>query len=182
MKKRRFVLLDRDGTIIVEKNYLSNPDHVKLIPSALEALRKFKKLQLGLLIITNQSGVGRGYFSLRDLKLIHERMTDLLASEEIVLDGIYFCPHKPEDNCSCRKPKLGLVEEAAKKHSFDPKLSFVIGDKAIDIEMGKRLGATTFLVRTGYGKQAEKERINPDHVVDDLEAALPLIKNIISFT
>lgn len=176
---KRFVILDRDGTITVERNYLSNHNQVELIPNAAKGLKKLRNLGLGLLVITNQAGVGRGYFNLNDLKLIHERMIDLLAAEGVAIDGIYFCPHKVEDNCTCRKPKLGLIEQALKKHNFDPKGCFVIGDKALDIELGEAMGATTFLVRTGYGAEVEKEKkASPDYIVNDLLEAADVIQRL----
>lgn len=166
---KKFVILDRDGTIILECNYLSDHSQVELIPNAASGLKKLKEMGLGLLVVTNQAGIGRGYYSLDDLKLIHKRMADLLAKEGVILDGIYFCPHKPDDNCSCRKPKLGLIEKASKEHNFDPKECFVIGDKALDIKLGEAMGATTFLVRTGYGAEVEKEKkVKPDYIVNDL--------------
>lgn len=177
---KRFVILDRDGTIITERNYLSDYNQVELIPNAASGLKKLKDQGLGLLVITNQAGIGRGYFSLHNLELIHKRMIDLLTIEGVTLDGIYFCPHIPEDNCNCRKPKLGLIEKAAKEHYFDPKASFVIGDKAIDIELGQKMGAQTFLVRTGYGAEVEKQNVvKPDFIVDDLEQAASMIKTIV---
>lgn len=177
MKKRRFVLLDRDGTIIVERNYLSNPDNIELIPGVADSLKELKDWGLGLVIITNQAGIGRKYFDLATLEKIHQKLTDLLLEKGVVLDDIYFCPHTLEDNCLCRKPKPGIVEKAMKKHNFNPKDCFVIGDNKGDIELGKNIGATTILVRTGYGRQTEKEKISPDYVVDSLKAALPIIKN-----
>lgn len=181
MKKRRFVLLDRDGTIIADKKYLSNPDHIEFLPGVIRALKTFMNLGLGLLIITNQSGIGRKYFNLATLENIHQKLIDLLLKKGVVLNDIYFCPHTPEDNCLCRKPKVELVKTAKKKHNFDPKLCFVIGDNTADIELGKNIGAVTILVRTGYGKQTEKEKLHPDYVVDNLQAALPIIKRIVSF-
>ncbi len=177
MKKKRFVLFDRDGTIIVERNYLSNPDHIELIPGVSDALMELKKLGLGLLIITNQSGIGRKYFDLTTLDKIHQKLIDLLLKEGVVIDGIYFCPHVPEDNCLCRKPGTKLIEEAKRKNNFDPKDCFVVGDNKVDIELGKNIGATTILVRTGYGLQTEKEGVGSDYVVDNLEKVLPIIKN-----
>lgn len=180
MKKKRYVLLDRDGTVIVEKNYLSNPKGVELIPNAAIALRKLKELGLGLIIVSNQSGIGRGYFSLKSLEAIHQRLRKVLEEQSVVLDGIYFCPHTPNNNCGCRKPKLGLIEKASRDHNFDPALSFVVGDNKGDIELGKNIGATTILVRTGYGKKIEKEKLNPDYIVDDLKDALSIIQSAIS--
>lgn len=179
MKKKRFVLLDRDGTVILERHYLSDPEEVKLFPNTASALKKLKDLGFGLIIITNQAAVGRGFFDLKQLELIHRRLKKLLKKEGIVLDGIYFCPHTPEDNCRCRKPKLGLVEMAIKDHNFDPNFSFVIGDKAIDIKMGKNLVATTFLVRTGYGSKVDEKQVKPDYVVSDLQEAAEKIQTLI---
>ena len=178
--KRKFVLLDRDGTIIAERNYLTHPDEVKLMPGAANALKKLSDLGFGLLVITNQAGVGRGYFDLKTLKLIHDKFTQLLSQKGVFLDGIYFCPHTPEDNCLCRKPRIGMVKKAMKKHNFDPKLCFVVGDKVTDIELGKNIGAITILVRTGYGKEtSERQLIDPDYVADNLETSVEIIKRLI---
>ena len=174
---KRFVLLDRDGTLVVHRPYLSHPDQIELIPGAVEALKEFKKMGLGVVVITNQSGVGRGYFNLKTLEKIHKTLTDLLSKEGIFLDDIYFCPHTPEDDCLCRKPKVELIEKAAKKHHFNPKLCFVIGDNKSDMELGKNIGATTILVRTGYGIDVEKGNHHPDFVVDSLKEAIPVIKD-----
>ena len=178
--KKRFVLLDRDGTIITERNYLAHPDEVKLIPGAAKALKKLSDLGFGLLVITNQAGVRRGYFDLKTLKLIHDKLTQLLSQKGVFLDGIYFCPHTPEDNCLCRKPRIGMVKKAIKKHNFDPKLCFVVGDKVTDIELGRNIGAITILVKTGYGKEtSERQLIDPDYVADNLETSVEIIKRLI---
>ena len=179
MRQKRFVLLDRDGTIILERDHLTDLTQVELIPKAAQALKKLHALGLGLIIITNQSVVGRGHINLDDLKKIHKRMLGLLSKEEAIIDGIYFCPHTPEDNCLCRKPRLGMIEKAAKEHKFDPKLCFVIGDKAIDIELGQKMGAITFLVRTGYGAQVDHKEVNPHYVVNDLLEAADIIQTLI---
>lgn len=179
-KVKRFVLLDRDGTLIHERNYLSKPEQVELLPQTPDGLRILKGLGLGLVVVTNQSGLGRGYFNFSDLELVHGKLDSLLLAEGIELDGIFFCPHVPEDSCLCRKPKPGLVKKASKKHNFDPKLSFVIGDKPADIKLGQKIGAVTFLVRTGYGADFEKEgKLKPDFVVDDLKKAAEMIKKLI---
>lgn len=177
MKKKRFVILDRDGTIIFDKDHLTKVSEVELIPNVGMAIKKLNELDLGVIIVTNQSVVGNGHISLKDLEQIHKRILELLLQDGATIDGIYFCPHKVGDNCLCRKPKPGVVEKAMKKHNFDPKLCFVIGDNKGDIELGRNIGATTILVRTGYGKQVENDAINPDYVVDNLEAVLPIIKN-----
>ena len=180
MKRRRFVVLDRDGTTIVERHYLSDPLQVELIPGAASGLRQLSEMGLGLAVITNQSAVGRGFFDQARLALIHQRLRELLDAEGVQLDGIYVCPHRPEDACRCRKPETGLLELAAQELGFDPQASFLIGDKAIDIELGQRVGATTFLVRTGYGAQVAAENtVIPDYVVDDVWDAAQVIKRLL---
>ena len=119
MNQRRFVVLDRDGTIIEERHYLSDPDQIKLIPGAAGALRALKKLGLGLVVVTNQSAVGRGFFSEARLTEIHRRLLQMLAAENVEVDGVYFCPHVPDDRCLCRKPQVGMVQKAAQELSFD---------------------------------------------------------------
>jgi D-glycero-D-manno-heptose 1,7-bisphosphate phosphatase len=180
-KARRFVLLDRDGTIIIEREYLSDPEQVELIPGAAEALRRLRQFRLGLAVVTNQSGVGRRYFDASRVELVHEKMSALLAAEGAHLDGIYVCPHTPAGGCHCRKPNTGLAEMAAKDLGFDLGTVFVIGDKQSDIEMGQRLRATTILVRTGYGtKVAVSRAVSPDFIVDDLKAAAYTIENVLA--
>lgn len=169
---RRFVLLDRDGTVIEERHYLSDPDEVALIPGAAAGLRALREQGLGLVLVTNQSGIGRGYFDRARLAEIHERLIALLAAEDLAFDGIYFCPHTPDDGCACRKPRTGLIEQAAREHGFEPAESFVVGDLPSDVALGRAIGATTLLVRTGHGARTEAEgESSADRVVDDLLAA-----------
>lgn len=181
MRQKPFVLLDRDGTIIKECHYLSDPQQVELLAGVAAGLRRMQEMGLGAIAITNQSGIGRGFFDEKRLLEIHQRMLELLAAESVFLEDIYFCPHTPADNCSCRKPLAGLVEQAAEKYGFNPQDSFVIGDKPCDIELGKRIGAITFLVRTGYGAEvANTQTVSPDYVVDDLLAAARIIEGLIA--
>jgi len=177
---RKFVLLDRDGTINEECYYLSDPAQISLIPGAVEGLRQLMALGLGLVVITNQSAIGRGFFDEHRLTWIHKRLCDLLGAQGVILDGIYFCPHTPEDGCSCRKPRTGLIERAAQELGFDPRESFVIGDKPCDVEMGQQVGATSILVRTGYGAQVEsREEVAANYIVDDLRAAAGIIRTLV---
>jgi D-glycero-D-manno-heptose 1,7-bisphosphate phosphatase len=180
---KRFVMLDRDGTIIEERHYLSEPDQVKLIPGAMEAFHAFHEMGLGQVVVTNQSGLGRGLFDGDQLGRVHTRLLELLGCGGIELDGIYFCPHCPSDGCTCRKPETGMVVQAARDLGFVPGQGFVVGDKACDIELGDNIGATTFLVRTGYGSREEAElRSEPDFIVDSLEDTVPIIKDILMST
>jgi D-glycero-D-manno-heptose 1,7-bisphosphate phosphatase len=169
---RRFVALDRDGTINVECHYLSSPDQVELLPGAAAGLKALRDLGLGLVVVTNQSAVGRGYFDAARLNEIHDRLRELLRAEGVEIDGIYVCPHQPECACDCRKPLPGLLLQAAQEWGFEPARSLVIGDKPCDIELGQAVGATTILVRTGYGAEHEAAgTVRPDFVAADLIAA-----------
>lgn len=173
---RRFVLLDRDGTINAEAHYLSKPEQLVFVPGAVEGMRHMRRLGLGLVIVTNQSGVARGYFDQNGLTAIHEHLRRMLDAEGVTIDGIYVCPHGPEDDCTCRKPLPGMIDLAVAEHGFDPARSFMIGDKAADVDMGRCIGATTFLVRTGYGAEVERQgKARPDFVVDSLVEAAAII-------
>jgi len=169
MSPRRFALLDRDGTVIHERHYLADPADVELLPAAAQGLRRLRRMGFGLLILTNQSGLARGYFDRPQLDRIHARMQQLLAAEGVALDGIYACPHLPDANCICRKPRPGLVHQAVADYGFDPAGAIVVGDKPCDVELGHAVGAMSFLVRTGYGKEFEMTT-NAHVVVDDLPA------------
>ncbi|MBS0208474.1 MAG: D-glycero-beta-D-manno-heptose 1,7-bisphosphate 7-phosphatase [Planctomycetes bacterium] len=178
---RPWILLDRDGTLIVERHYLADPAEVELVAGAGDALRRLRELGCGIVLVTNQSGVGRGRFSLAQLAAVHQRLESLLAAEGAALDGVFFCPHVSEDRCTCRKPAPGLARQAAERFQIDLAASFVIGDKALDIEFGQGIGATTVLVRTGYGAETEREgAARPDVVVDDLPAAVVEIERVLA--
>jgi D-glycero-D-manno-heptose 1,7-bisphosphate phosphatase len=180
---KRFVLLDRDGTINVERHYLCHPDQVELLPNAAAGLAELKQLGLGVVVVSNQSGVGRGLFDEARLTEIHDRLRHILRSCGVELDGIVCCTHRPEEGCGCRKPLPGLVEIAAQEHGFSPQESFVIGDKACDIGLGRAVCARTFLVRTGYGaQQATDASVQPDYIVDDLLHAARVIGELIGST
>ena len=175
------MVLDRDGTINVEHHYLSSADRLELLPNAAEGIVRFRELGLKVIIITNQSGVNRGYFDRSTLREIHNRLKNLLALYGAKIDGIYVCPHRPEEKCDCRKPKIALLEKAAGKLGLKPADAFVIGDNTCDIEMGHRAGATTFLVTTGYGKRTlEEGKVKPHYIVSDLKEAAQIISQIIS--
>ena len=174
---RRFVLVDRDGTVNEEADYVLEPSQLRLIPRSADALRELRELGLGIVVVTNQSPVGRGWLTPAELDRIHERLSQLLAAEGASVDGYYACPHLPDDGCACRKPNTGLATRAAEEHGFDVTEAFVVGDHRGDVEMGRRLGARTFLVRTGHGEdELAGAEAFADHVVSDLAAAVALIR------
>jgi D-glycero-D-manno-heptose 1,7-bisphosphate phosphatase len=173
--------LDRDGTIVVERDHLSLPEQVELLPGAAEGLRLLRRLGLGLVVVSNQSAIGRGLFDESRLTAINARLQELLKAEGVVLDGIYVCPHRPDAGCQCRKPEIGLVKQAVREYDFEPALSFVVGDKECDIELGRRIGAKTILVRTGYGAEtAARKDLKPDYVADDLRAAAVRVERLLN--
>ena len=173
---RPFVFLDRDGTLIVERNYLSDPDGVELLPGVPLALRRLREAGFGSAIVTNQSGIGRGYFGADRVDAIHERLRELLADQGACVDAIYVCPHRPDEGCACRKPGIALIQAAIREHGVDADASFIIGDNQCDIGCGTNAGITPILVRTGYGGSVEKE-IGPSaqFVASDLLEAVEWI-------
>jgi D-glycero-D-manno-heptose 1,7-bisphosphate phosphatase len=177
---RRFVLLDRDGTLNVERHYLAHPRDLELLPRTVPALLRLRRLGLGLVVVTNQSGIGRGYFGHADVAAVHARLIAILAEGGVALDGIYLCPHTDADVCTCRKPRPGMALQAARDHHFDPASAFVIGDKAADIELGRAIHATTFLVTTGYGHETARTlTARADHVVADVWEAAGRIEDLL---
>ncbi len=173
---RPFVALDRDGTLIEERPYLSDPAQVRLLPNVAAGLRALHDAGLGLVLVTNQSGVGRGYFGLDAVARVNERVLALLASEGVTIDQVFVCPHTPEEGCRCRKPETQMLELEARTFGAAPEDALVIGDKLCDMEMGRRAGATTFLVRTGWGRETEGQpEARPHYVAADLLDAARVI-------
>ena len=183
-KGRKVVFLDRDGTIIEDKNYLSDPEHVILFPNTIDALQLLIKSGYGLVITTNQSGLARKFFTKERLEEIHSKLKWLLSLNRIHLLDICFCPHHPKENCSCRKPKTGMAVKAGRKFNIDLKNSFSMGDRISDVEFGRNFGGRGVLVLTGAGME-EKSRINkgevkvkPDYIAKDIyDAAKWIARN-----
>ena len=183
------VFLDRDGTINEEVGYVNHLDRFRLLPRAGEAIRLLNQNEIKVIVVTNQSGVARGYFPESLVHLIHLRMEDHLRKEGAHLDGIYYCPHHPDageppyrQKCRCRKPKTGLIEEAVKDLGIDCSKSYMIGDRGADVEFGRRIGARAILVLTGYGKGeweyfGDQWKSKPDYVAQDLFEAVQWILN-----
>lgn len=177
---RRLVLLDRDGTINVERNYLSSPDELILLDGAVEGIRLLNQLELKVAVVTNQSAIGRGFFDENRLMLIHEALRGMLAAGGAEIDAIYFCPHHPDDLCHCRKPAPGMAIQAGRDLNADLGNSFVVGDKICDIQLAANIGSTSILVETGYGKELRNDPALPaDYTVPDLWYAAKLIEDLI---
>jgi D-glycero-D-manno-heptose 1,7-bisphosphate phosphatase len=175
---RRFVLLDRDGTIIEEVGHLHSVDEIRPIRGSIQAMRRLRSLGLGIAILTNQANVGRGLLAPKRLDEIHTHLLRVLAEEGVEIDGIYVCPHRPEDGCRCRKPGPGLAERAAAEHGFELATAFVVGDHAADVGLARAIGATAILVRTGHGEEelANGGDRDADAVVADLAEATEMIE------
>lgn len=161
------VYLDRDGTINIDPGYLSDPELFEFCPGALEGMARLRNLGLDLVVITNQSGVARGYFPIETVEAINARMRTLLAAEKITLAGIYVCPHGPKDGCTCRKPLPGLIAQAEAELGRRP--GVMIGDSERDITAGKALGHRT--VRIGDPQAPEAWTGQPDFVARTLNEA-----------
>ncbi|MGC9145308.1 MAG: D-glycero-alpha-D-manno-heptose-1,7-bisphosphate 7-phosphatase [Nitrososphaeria archaeon] len=140
------VFLDRDGVICYDVHYMSSPDQFTLMPGVGEGIQKLNEMGFLVIVVTNQSGLKRGLITEDNLKKIHERMISELSAYGARIDDIFVCPCLPEDDCECRKPKPGMILEAARKHSIDLKSSYMIGDKQIDSDAGKAAGCKTILI------------------------------------
>ena len=175
--KKRAVFLDRDGTVCEEVNYLSRAEDLRLFLFAGEAIKLLNENNFLVILITNQSGIARKYFDENDLNKIHQKFEIELMKSGAKLDAIYFCPHNSADNCDCRKPKTGLIKQALNDFEIELQNSWMIGDKAIDIETGFKAGTKTALVLTGYGQKEAKNLLRkPDLTAKNLlEAAKFLI-------
>ena len=145
----RAILLDRDGTLIEDPGYLSRPEQLVWKAGTIEALKRFGQAGYRLIIATNQSGIGRGLFTVQDMEAVHRRMGEDLARAGVTLDGIYHCPHTPEEGCACRKPGTGLLLQAAREHGLDLSKSWLIGDKCSDITAGRLANMLTALIHNG---------------------------------
>ena len=174
------VFLDRDGTLNKDTGYIKSPDELTLLPGVGAALARLKQAGARLVVVTNQSGLGRGYFGGKDLEAIHSKLRLLLAEDNVTLDGLYFCPHHPDDRCNCRKPAPGMIDRAVAELKVDLTRAYVIGDSARDIELAKQVGAQSLLVLTGPSGRAALADLTdrglaPDHVADALPQAVEQI-------
>ncbi len=169
----RAVFLDRDGTIAKNVHYCRHPEDFVLFTDAAKVIKLLNEHGFKVIIITNQSGVGRGYFDEETLGKIHEKMKEELANKGAHIDGIYYCPHHPDDNCRCRKPKPALVLQAARDFDIDLKHSFVVGDLHMDVDLGKAAGCRTILI--GTPPSTDSGGTAPDAIISDLAAVTDTI-------
>ncbi len=173
MTRPRLILLDRDGTVIVDAHYLHDPEKVQLIAGAAEAIARLNRRGHSVAVVSNQSGVGRGLFSEARMHAVNARMEQLLARHGAHLDAIYCCTDPPGVESACRKPEPGMLLRASRELGLPLANAVMIGDKAADIQAGLAVGATTVLVLTGYGARvAAAEEASPHHTAEDLAAAI----------
>jgi heptosyltransferase-2 len=170
------VFLDRDGTLNYDTGFVKAPEELVLLPGVPAALARLRQAGARLVVLTNQSGVGRGFFSLRDLEAVHARLRDLLAQHHVVLDALYYCPHHPDDQCLCRKPRRGMVDQAVNDHHVNLSRAYLVGDQARDIELAHQVGIRSVLVATGPAgpealKELQSQGITPDRTASSLAEA-----------
>ena len=180
---RAIVFLDRDGTLIEEVGYLRDPTRMRGIPGAAEGLARLSREGLILAVVSNQAGLAKGIFGEDEFEAVHRAFVDLFRSQGVRFDDVEYCPHHPDgivdryrSSCGCRKPGTGMAERVLSRHGVPAEWPrFAVGDKMSDIVMGKRLGARTLLVQTGYGARermaGERDGILPDAVVPGVREA-----------
>ncbi len=189
----RAVFLDKDGTLVEDIPYNVNPSLLRLADGAVAGLRMLQEAGYELIVVTNQSGVARGFFSEQDLLPLNERLRDLLLAAGVVLTGFYYCPHHPQGkvrnyaiDCSCRKPQPGMLMRAANEHNLDLAASWMVGDILNDVEAGNRAGCRTILLNNGHETEWDlSSPRRPDYMVKDLaEAARAIIgiDNLLEWT
>lgn len=147
------MFLDRDGTIIRDCHYLRDPARVVLEDGVVEGLLHLQKLRFVLVIVSNQSGIGRGFLTNDDVKKVNNRLEEILSAEGVHILAWFICPHTPKEACDCRKPRSGLIEQAVREQNLDLSKSIIIGDKASDMELAQACNLTGYLVRTGHGHE-----------------------------
>jgi len=177
--RRPAVFLDRDGTISEEVGYMTDLSKYSIFPWTSEAIRKLNEAGLVTVLVTNQSGVARGLFGSGDVDLVHDRLRHEIGRAGARLDAIYYCPHHPDDECGCRKPRPGLLYQASLEIGLDLPGSFMVGDRYTDVATGRAAGTRTILVLTGLGREQHRaykdELRQPDFVADTLDHAVDFI-------
>lgn len=177
---KKAVFIDRDGTINVNVHYLDDPDRFEMYPGVGEGLKILQDNGFTLIVITNQSGIARGLFTEEQLSAIHERMEQELQMFGVTLDGLYYCPHHPDERCNCRKPNTGLFKQAIREHDIIVHQSYMIGDKHLDVAAGKKIGVKTILIPEPHEReeclsQLDEWEVKPDYIADDFMDAVGFI-------
>jgi D,D-heptose 1,7-bisphosphate phosphatase len=180
------IFLDRDGTITEEKDFIYKIEEIKFIPGSKEALKILQGLGYKLVIVSNQSGIARGIMTVEQVEKVNDFILKELERDGVKIEGIYYCPHHPDENCNCRKPKTGLIKRALQDHHLKLKNSWTIGDKLSDVLLGKNIKGKSISVLTGYG-QGTKQKIEsdsdvyewqkPDYMAKDFLEAASFIKS-----
>ncbi len=183
--KNKYIFFDRDGTLNIDKGYVSSVKDFLLYNDVLESLSLLSKKKFIFILTTNQSGISRGLLDLKKLNKIHKKLDELLYKEKIKFKDKFFCPHLPSQFCNCRKPEIGMFLKASEKYNIDLKKSVVIGDSDVDIIVAKKIGALSILVKTGQGVKSIKKlkslNVKPDFIGENLlECALFLIGDVYS--
>jgi D-glycero-D-manno-heptose 1,7-bisphosphate phosphatase len=182
MKKDKAIIFDRDGTLIEDKDFAFKVEDLEILPGVIEGL-KILQDKFIFFIVTNQSGIGRGYYSVEDFHKFNNHLIKELQEEGIEIRKTYFCPHKKEDDCECRKPKTKFIDEIIGEYDIDIKNSWMIGDHPSDIQFGLNAGCQTFFLTTGHGDSHVNELvdlgINPTRIAGNfLDMAKEILKSI----
>ena len=187
MNKNPAIFLDRDGTINEEMGYVNHVSRFRIFPFVAESIKKLRGKDFKIIVVTNQSGIARGYFSEKVLEEVHQKLKNYLSENGTGLDDIYYCPHHPSEgrgkyklDCNCRKPKTGMIDQALKEHNIDLSRSYMIGDRFKDMQFAKNLNLKSCLVLTGYGKGEYEYMKNdwpfmPDLISENLKDMADLI-------
>ena len=186
---RKTVFLDRDGVLIEEVSYLSDPSQLHLLPGVSDGIKKLNTSHIVTIVVTNQPVVARGLATIRDVKLINDTLADILHKNHAYINAVYFCPHHPEKDhpdipahamkyrieCKCRKPKFTMFKKAIKDFNINLKTAYLIGDRTVDIKAGENLGIKTILLETGYGGRDNTYPTAPDYTASDFSQAVDII-------
>lgn len=170
--KKPTIFLDRDGTLIVDVGYPKDPDLVEPLAGAVDAMRALVEKGYQLIVISNQSGVGRGMISPEEAKRVHDRFIDAFQEQGVEFADVYYCPHAPDEDCECRKPSPYMLHQADREHGVDFSRSYMVGDRLGDVQTGKNAGCRAILFRSQY---VDDPGDLPDAVVDGWEQALPIL-------
>jgi len=179
------LLLDRDGVINEEVEYLHDPKNLVMLPGVGQTIAAMNRLGVPVVVVTNQAGIGRGMYDVDAYRRVCEAIATVLSPDQARIDGWYFCPHRPDEGCDCRKPRPGMLLSAARDLALDLNASVLVGDKASDLEAAREVGCRTVLVHTGHGREEAQRLIAQgradlaDHVAASLGAALPWLQDVL---